>query len=102
MERQLRKSYKVLILPYSATEEEVERRKTALIRILNSQKKENAEKRISKIKNAADIIISNIKNNGIPDKEHHLFESSNESIIGLFIVFIFVAFVCFFSVYIYS
>ena len=102
MERQLIKSYKVLILPYSATEEEVTRRKTALIRILNSQNKKNAEKRISKIKDAADMIIDHIKNNGIPDKEHHLFESSNESIIGLFIVFVFVAFICFFCIYIYS
>ena len=102
MKKELRRSYKILDLPYSATEEEVETRKNAMIKILESEKNEKTEKRILELENASEIIILNIKNNGIPNKEHHLFEASNESIIALGIVLFFVCFMCFFSFYFFA
>lgn len=102
MEKNLKKCYRCLDLPFSATEEDVERRKNALIKILDDNMNEKTIAKISKIENAAEYIISNIKKNGIPKKEHHFFEASTESIIGLLIVFVFVAFICFLSFYFYS
>lgn len=102
MEKKLRISYKLLNLPYSATEEEVETRRNAMVKILESETNKKTENRIIEVKNAAETIITNIKNNGIPKEEHHLFESSNESIIGLLIVLVFVVLICFFSFYLYS
>ena len=102
MEKNLKNSYKCLDLPFSATEIDVEARKNALVKILEGERNVKTDERILELENAANLIISNIKKNGIPKKEHHLFESSNESIIGLLIVFIFMFFICFFSFYFYA
>ena len=102
MKKELKISYKLLNLPYSATEEDVETRKNAMVKILESQKNEKSEKRILELENASKVIIYNIKNNGIPNKEHHLYEASNESIAVLIIVLVFVIIMCIFSFYLFS
>lgn len=102
MKKELKVSYKILDLPYSATEEEVETRKNALIKILESEKNAKTENKILEIENASKTIITNMENNGIPNEEHHLFESSGESIIALSIVLVFVIIICFFSFYLFS
>ena len=58
--------------------------------------------KILEIEQASETIIQNIKNNGIPNEEHHLFESSSESLIALTIVLGFVIMICFFSFYFFS
>ena len=101
MEKNLKKSYQYLDLPYSATIEEVEARKKALIKILTSkdiENKINKEKEIALVNNSANVIIKNIKQNGVPN-EIHCFESSNESIWGLFVILMFFVSMCFFSFY---
>ena len=102
MEKKLKVSYKLLNLSYSATQEEVETRKKAMVKILEADRDEKTFDKIEELENACETIIENIKKNGIPKEEHHLFEASNESIIGLSIVLIFVVIICFFSFYLYS
>ena len=102
MEKELKNSYFRLDLQYSATIEDVESRKKALIKILNMEEKEknvSKQKEIEQVKDDCAHIIENIKNNGIPKEECHRFEASNESIFGLLIVFAFVFMLCFFSFY---
>lgn len=100
MEKNLKKCYHCLDLPYNATADEVETRKNALVKILNSkaeEKNKSYTKEIEKIENSAGLILTNIKNNGISEKVNHCFESSTESIICLLIVLAFVGAICFFS-----
>ena len=101
MEKNLKKGYRYLDLAYSATIDEIEARKVALIKMLKAKERDkniSCEKEIFKVENSANILIENIKNNGIP-KEYHHFIASNESIVGLVIVFMFAVVVCFFSFY---
>jgi len=103
MDKKLNKCYLVLDLPYSATIDDVMSRERALIKILNSkanEKNTSCENEIQEVKVSASTIIENIKNNGIPQEKSHRFESSNESIVALFIILLFVGLVCFFSFYI--
>ena len=103
MKKSLNKCYLNLDLPYSASIEDVLSREKALIKILQSKEKEkniSCEKEIQEIEFSAKAIVENIKVNGIPNEKEHRFEASNESIFGLFVVFAFVALICFFSFYI--
>ncbi len=90
MNNKLRKSYDILDLSFSATEEEVELRKNALIKI---EKDKNNSKQIEIIEQSAIIILDNIKKNGIP-KDNHKFYTSNESLITIIIVFVFSFIAC--------
>ena len=102
MEKELQNSYFRLDLPFSATIEDVEARKKALIKVLNMEEKEknvSKQNEIEQVKEDCSLIIQNIKNNGIPKEECHRFEASNESILGLVIVLVFVFILCFFSFY---
>lgn len=102
MEKELKNSYFRLDLQYSATIEDVEARKKALIKILKIEEKEknvSKQNEIKQVKDDCSLIIQNIKNNGIPKEECHRFETSNESIFGLSIVLAFVFMLCFFSFY---
>ena len=98
MKKELKKSYMLLDLPFDASEDAVIARKTALIKIYNSGEKtdKNKESKIKNVEEASSIIIDNLKRNGVP-QHPNIFESSNQSIIGLIIVFCFVAMVCYFS-----
>lgn len=102
MEKELKNSYYRLDLKYSATIEDVEARQKALVKILTLEEKEkniSKQNEIEQVKNDCNLIISNIKNNGIPKEECHRFETSNESLVGLFIVLALIGVVCFFSFY---
>ena len=104
MDKKLRKSYECLDLPISATIEEVESREKALIKIYNSKEVEKGisyDKKIGEIEASSKLIIENIKNNGIPQEEHHKFESDWTSIWILSAVLLFAAMLCFFSFYIF-
>ena len=103
MEKKLKNSYSCLDLPYNATEEEVVTRETALVKILKSKEHEenvSCEKEIDRIEKSSKYILDNIKNNGIPKEEFHRFEASKESVGAMFIIFVFVLVLCFFSFYI--
>lgn len=103
MEKNLRKCYQNLELPYNATIEQVEAREKALIKILSAQendKKTSCDAKINNVKVSANKIVENIKKHGIPNEENHDFEASNESVAGILIVFVFVAIICFLSFYI--
>ena len=104
MKRKLRNSYNYLDLTYQATIEDVERRKSALIKLFNSKSKEknvSYDKKIKDVEKAANNIIENIKNNGLPNKEYHRFECGWATIISLTVALAFavgvcaVSFVCF-------
>lgn len=95
MKKNLKKCYRLLDLPFDSTEEDVELRKRAMIKILESETGVKNEKKITFVENASSLILENIKNNGIPNEEDHYFESSNESIIALFVVMVFVCFFCY-------
>ena len=100
MERELKKSYKCLDLPYNATAEEVETRQKALTKMLSVESEKrgiSCEKELMEIQIASKMILENIKNNGIPQEEYHKFQVSNESIISLLIIFFFVGVICVFS-----
>lgn len=104
MNRDLRKCYDVLNLPFSATIEEVEIRQFALIKGFNDKSLEKGisyDKQIGEIETSANLIIENIKKNGIPKDECHRFESSWKSIIILGIILLCVALVCGFSFYVF-
>ena len=100
MEKKLKRSYRFLDLPFNATEEDVEARKNALNKILISkgqEKNKSYEKQIQDVNDSANLILLNIKNNGIPNEKPHCFESSNESIIVLIIIAFFAGLACFYS-----
>ena len=102
MEKDLKKCYQDLELPYNATIEQVEAREKALIKILSAKennKKISYEREIGEVKISANKIVENIKKHGIPKEENHDFEASNESVAGILIVFVFVVIICFFSFY---
>ncbi len=103
MEKKLKNCYHCLDLPYSATSEQVEIREKAMIKIITAKAQEKhipCENEVEEVKTSASLILENIKKNGIPNEEYHRFETSNESVWGLLIVFVFVAIICFFSFYI--
>lgn len=103
MDKNLRKCYQCLDLPFSASIEDVETRENALIKILNAkatEKKVSCEKEISQVQTSSKTIIENIKNNGIPKEEYHRFETSNETITILIVVLGLVGLICFFSFYV--
>ena len=96
MEKNLKKCYEYLDLNYSATIEDVEARKNALIKIANSSAKEkriNVENEIQIIEDYSNKICSYISQNGVPN-EDFLFNPSNESIAGIFISLLFAVFFC--------
>ncbi len=104
MEKELQNSYFRLDLPFSATIEDVQARKKALIKVLNMEEKEknvSKQNEIEQVEFDCSRIIQNIKNNGIPKEECHRFEASNESFIGLIIVLAFASLLCFFSFYLF-
>ena len=101
MNKDLKKSYQKLDLPYTATEEQVVLRKNALIMIMNGKEidtKHSYRKEIQEIEKNAENIMANIKEQGIPNE--HGFESSNKSIFVLIFALSLVALLCFFSFYI--
>ena len=103
MEKKLKKSYECLDLPFSATVDEVVARKNALIKVLSAKEIKNkisTEKEIATVESSANAICENINKNGIP-KNVCRFESSNESIVSLFVTLMFVVFVCYMSFYIF-
>lgn len=104
MNKDLKKCYECLDLPFEATIEDVQVRKNALIKIYNNKSIEKGisyDKQIGLVETSAKAIIENIKNNGIPKEEAHHFESSWKSVSILLITFVFVAMICFFSFYIF-
>ena len=104
MNKELIKSYDILNLPFSSTVEEVEIRKNALIKVYNNKavkKGVSYDKQIGEIETSASLIIENIKKNGIPNTEYHLYNSSWKSIIMLCGVLLAVALICWFSCYIF-
>ena len=99
MNKKLKKCYDDLDLPFSATKEEVETRKSALIKILKGKESETKisnQKEIEKIELSAKMICEEIEENGIP-KNTKRFEVTNESFIILIVVLIFAFMICFFS-----
>ena len=102
MDKNLKKSYQKLNLPYGATEIEIKNRKDELIKALESRKTVKAEQQIKNIEEAYSIIIEDIKKNGLPEEKSHRFESSKESIIGLTITLVIVAVLCYFSCYLFQ
>ena len=103
MEKELKRSYRFLDLPFNATEEDVEARKNALNKVLFSkgqEKNKSYDKQIQAVNDSANLILSNIKKNGIPTEENHSFDSSIESIIVLFIIAFFAGLACFYSFYV--
>ena len=99
MNRNLKKCYDCLDLPFSATKEQVETRKTALIKILKAKENETKisnEKEIELVELSAKTICEELEKNGIP-KNIKRFECSNESILILIVVLIFAFMLCFFS-----
>lgn len=103
MEKNLRKCYELLDLPYSSTEEEVASREKAMIKIFIAKADEenkSYDQEINDVKSSAKNIITNIKNNGIPKEKHHHFETSRESLISLLIVLMFMGAICFLSFYV--
>ena len=104
MEKKLKEGYRYLDLPYSATVDEIQSRKVALIKILNVKEREkniSCSQEISKISNYSDLLIENIKNNGIPQENGFDFQETKESIASLFIVLLFALSICFFSFYVF-
>ena len=104
MDKGLRKCYECLDLPFSATAEDVEIRKNALIKVYNNKavgKGISFERQIEQIETSASTIVENLKNNGTPIVKNHYFDSSWKSIAILGIVLAFVAMFCFFSFYIF-
>ena len=102
MNKELKRSYECLDLPFSATSEDVKMREKALIKIYNNKSVENGnshDKEIGEIEKSAKIILENLKKNGQP-KEVHSFDSSWHSIIILLAVLFFVGLLCFFSFYV--
>lgn len=102
MDRDLKKCYKDLELPLTATENDVVDRRNNLIKDLKSKEKEtkiSTKEEIAKIENLSDLIINHIKNNGT-GKDVHRFESSFESILGLFIVLLIVVLLFGYSLYV--
>lgn len=93
MNKDLRKCYEILDLPIESTIEDVETRKNALIKIEKSNENLN---QVQVIERSATIIIENIKKNGVT-KDNHSFETSNESLITLFVVFAFSLLACILS-----
>ena len=104
MDKDLKKCYECLDLPITATEQDVQLRKKALVKIYETKAVEKGvsyDKQIGLIENSSASIIENLKNNGTPKDEHHYFESSWKSIGILSIALAFVAMICFFSFYIF-
>ena len=99
MDKNLKKCYTILDLPFNSTEDEVELRKRAMIKILESEPSVKNEQKIIEIKDASSKICENIKNNGIPKNSGFRFECSNESIISLIIVMLFISFFCYCTIY---
>ena len=103
MDKNLKRSYKCLDLPYNATAEEVESREKALIKILKAEYEKgdkSRNKKIDKVEKATELILESIKKNGMPKEEYHKFEVSKEALISLIIVFCFVTAICVFSFFI--
>ena len=104
MNKQLKKAYEKLDLPFSATVEEVELRKNALLKILRDEEHDKGrsnQKSVADVENSVKIIIENIKKNGTPSVENQSFDSSWASIGMMFVVLIFVAILCGISFYIF-
>ena len=105
MDKQLKKSYEILDLPYISTTEEVEFRKNALIKVLRDEGQDKGhldKKYIDKIEKAAQLIIDSLKKNGCPNMERQSFDSSWSSIGFLAVTLFFVAILCAISFYIFS
>ncbi len=101
MEKDLKRAYKYLRLTDLATQEEVEARKNALIKIAKAKRFEGKdyEDEIEKINDAAKIVSSNLGNEQ-PIETNYKYESSNESIVSLTIALIFVLLICLYSFYV--
>ena len=104
MNRDLKNSYQYLDLNFQATEEEVIARKNALVKMFKAKEVETGkvqQENIKKVEESANIIIENLKKNGVPQTPH-FFETSDKSIVGLIIAFCFVAMICYFTFLIYN
>ena len=100
MEKNLRKSYELLYLPISSTIEQVETREKALIKVIEAKEREkniSCVKEIEKVKISSELIIKNIKENGIPTEKNHQFNSSGESVFVLFLISVCSAIFCYFT-----
>ena len=99
MNNKLKRSYDCMDLPYSATIEDVETRKRAMIKIVNSnydQETKSKQKEIALIEKSAKAICDEINANGIPDCDDKIVESS-DSMLWLVIGVAVSAIICFFS-----
>ena len=99
MKKNLKKSYEILDLPYSSTIEDVESRKKAMIKVVNSNTKQKVgskEKEIALIENSARAICDEIKTNGIPNCDE-VKKENNDSILWLIVGVIVSGILCFFS-----
>ena len=82
-----------------------EAREKALIKILKVKEKEervSCEKEIENITFSKNKIIENIEKNGMPKEKPHRFESSNESILIMFIICLCAGIMCYFSFTLFS
>ena len=101
MDKKLRKSYDYLDLPYSSTIEEVDAKKDIMIKVAKSDLNNSNDKQVKRVLNCANLIIDNIKNNGIPNEMDHRFEMSMELIYCLSIALSFVGVLCILSFYMF-
>ena len=101
MKKDLKKAYKYLQLSDSATKEDVEARKNALIKIANSKRFEGKtfENEVDRIESAAKIVSLNIKEEKTIEKKFK-YECSNDSIAALMITLIFIVSICLYSFYV--
>ena len=99
MEKNLKKSYRCLNLPYSATEKEIKSRKEELVKFYMAKNNNKNEKKIRDVEDSCNLIIDNLIKNGFPSEKDHRFESSNESIVGLLIALVVVSIACYLCCY---
>lgn len=102
MNKELKKCYHYMDLPYNSTVEEIKAKQDALLKINASKAKitgKSCEKELNKINNSAKSILDNIKKNGIPNIKEG-FNSSWQSICAQIIGLIFIGAICFASFYI--
>ena len=97
MDKRLKNCYYYLNLPFTATEEDVRIRETAMHRIFKTKEKNNGKsykKKINRVTSSANLIIENLKANGMPNVKSHWFEISNESLFVLLAILCFVGMIC--------
>lgn len=79
----IKKHYHYLDLPYNSTIEEIEIREKALVKFWRTKGEQIGKvytKKVKKIVNSSNIIISYVKKNGVPSNVEPLFDTNKNSI----------------------